>query len=196
MNEELLQKAMQMFEGKTPEKWNAFLELVNRNGEIQNRWWQRLQTEVYQREAHAGHPDWEIRKWGNWDLKWFIKGDNENSLMIHFWGDCLRVFSNAGYLDATKVSDLIKDKRFDIIKTCLDRIDGSDWATIGWEHRNFSFDCIYDGKFPNHQTLSWYAGNRTDEFADQLITKIRKFQTPEITALFKEINEKCRKDTP
>ncbi|MFH6992416.1 hypothetical protein [Flavobacterium sp. FlaQc-48] len=44
------------------------------------------------------------------------------------------------------------------------------------------------------RTLSWYAGNKTEEFADQLIAKVRKFQTPEITELFKEINGKCKKE--
>ena len=58
MNEELVQKAMQMFD--TSEKWSAFIELMNKNGEIQNRWWQKLQKEVYQREQTDGMTDWNI----------------------------------------------------------------------------------------------------------------------------------------
>ena len=42
--------------------------------------------------------------------------------------------------------------------------------------------------------LSWYAGNRTRDFADQIKAKVRKFQTPEITKLFQEINRKCKVD--
>ena len=192
MNEELIQKAMAMF--NTPEKWVAFTDLVDKQNVFQERWWKNLQAEVYQRETQTGNPDWDIKIWGNWDIKWFIRGENENSLAIHFWADFFRIFSNYGFLDTEKVNKLIEDQRFNIIKTSFDRIDGSDWATIGWEIRNFSFGTDYDGKFPHHRILSWYAGNRTKEFADQLIAKVRKFQTPEITALFKEINKECIKN--
>jgi len=201
MTEELIVKAKEMFEGETPEKWFAFLELTNKSQEIQNRWWQKLQTEVFNRERkfHEDNPkwDWDIKIWNFWDIKWFIKGESENerALIIHFWGDAFRIFcgDGNGSLDVEKVNELLKETKFDIIKNSIDKIYASNAQTIGWEHRNFSFNCIYDGRFPNHQTLSWYAGNKTNDFADQLIAKVRKFQTPEITALFKEINEKCRK---
>jgi len=192
MNEELLQKAMQMFD--TPEKWNAFCELMNRNGEIQNRWWKNLQTEIYQRELSTGNPDWDIKIWNFIEIKWFMRGENESSLLIYFRADGLRIYFNNNYLDVDKVNDLIKDQRFNIIKTCLE-FDGSDSNTICWEERRFYFgNDTYKGKFRDDRTLAWYAGNRTKEFADQVIEKVRKIQIPEITALFKEINEKCRKD--
>ena len=191
MNEELLQKAMQLFD--TAEKWNAFCELMNRNGNIQNRWWKKLQTEVYKREQISGMPDWNICIWNNWDIMWYLKGETDKTICVHFWGDTFRVFYGYGDLDINKVNELLKVTKFDVIKSCIDRIDGSDSQTICWEHRNFSFDTPYDTCFPDARTLSWYAGNETEKFADQLIAKVRKFQTPEITALFKEIDENCRK---
>ena len=191
MNEELIQKAMQMFD--TSDKWSAFIELINKNGEIQNRWWKKLQTEVYQREQTDGISDWDIAIWNNWDIMWYIKGETNKTIAVHFYGDMFRVFYNFGDLDTEKVNELLKNPKFDIIKTCFDRIDGTAWDTIGYEFKNFSFGTLYDTRFPDHRILSWYAGNETKKFADQLIAKVRKFQTPEITALFKEINEKCRK---
>ena len=133
MNEELLQQAMLLFD--TAEKWNAFVELLNRNGEIQNRWWKSLQSTVYQRELKESNPDWDIYIWNNWDIKWFIKGESPNSLVIHFWGDTFRVFSNSGALEFNKVNELIKDPRFDCIRNAFDRIDGTNHETIAWEHR-------------------------------------------------------------
>lgn len=191
MNEELLIKAMTLFD--TPEKWNAFCELMNRNEAIQDKWWKKLQEEVYQREMKNPNPDWDIYIWNNWDIKWFIKGESNNSLAVHFWGDALRVFQNFGDLNIEKVKELLKNPKFDAIKNCFDRIDGSNDETIAWEHRNFSFGTPFDGKFPDARTLAWYAGNETEEFANQLIRKVRKFQTPEITELFKEINNKCKR---
>jgi hypothetical protein len=191
MNEELLQKAMLLFD--TAEKWNAFVELANKKDEIQNRWWKSLQNAVYQHELRELNPNWGITIWNNWEIKWFIKGESPNSLIIHFCGEYFRVFSNAGALDINKVNELIKDPRFDCIRNAFDRIDGTNHETLAWEYRNFSFSTIFDCKFPDHRTLSWYAGNRTEEFADQIIRKVRKLQTPEITELFREINHKCRK---
>ena len=191
MNEELLQKAMQLFD--TAEKWNSFCELMGRKDDMQKRWWKKLQTEVYQREQKNGICDWDIFIENQWDIRWFIKGETRNTICVHFWADRFRVFYNYGDLDKDKVFELLKDPKFDIIKSCIDRIEGSDNETICWEERNFAFGTSYDNCFPDRQTLSWYAGNETEKFADQLIAKVRKFQTPEITALFKEINEKCRK---
>jgi hypothetical protein len=195
MNEELLLAAMRLFD--TPEKWNAFCELMNKNGEIQNRWWRKLQTEVYQRESGKQNLDWDIMIWGNWDIKWFIRGselisNQYRSLVIHFWCDGFRVYY--GGLDIDKVNELLENPKFGIIKSCFDNIEGSDSEKIGWEYRNFSFGSVFDGKFPDARSLSWYAGNETEKFADQLIQKVKKFQTQEITALFKEINEKCKRD--
>ncbi|MDR0834369.1 MAG: hypothetical protein LBN93_09360 [Candidatus Symbiothrix sp.] len=192
MNEELLSKAMALFD--TPEKWNAFCELLNRRDDIQNRWWRKLQQEVYRRELTTNNPDWDIYIWNNWDIRWYLKEFGQNSLCVHFWGDAFRVFLNYGNLDISKCKELLKDSKFDAIRNCFDRIDYSNDETIGQADRNFSFGTIYDGKFPDARTLSWYAGNRTEEFADQLIAKVWKFQTTEITALFKEINEKCKKE--
>ena len=191
MNEELLLQTMRIFD--TPEKWNAFCELKNQADNIQNRWWKKLQIEVNRRFIDESNSDWDIATWNNWDIKWYIKGESNKTLAVHFWGDGFRVFYNFGDLDKEKVTNLIKENRFNAIKLCLDRIDGSNDETIGWEHRNFHFGTDMDGYFPNATSLAWYAGNRTEDFATQILNKMKKFQNPEIVNLFKEINIKCKK---
>jgi len=209
MNEELLKKAMDLFD--TPEKWNAFLELcklVDKDkGILPPLWWKKLQTEVYNRELrYLSHemPDWDIYVWGHWDIKWFIRGEDEkkigsySSLLIHFYAwlnGTIRVTYDK--LNVDKVNKLINNNpRFDVIKTCFDRndfdTDKFNANTIAIEKGNFVFESPFDRNFPDSQILCWYAGNRTKEFADQIIAKVRKFQTQEITDLFKEINKNCR----
>lgn len=193
MNEELLRQTMDLFD--KPEKWMAFWELHKKADDIRSRFWKRLQSEVYNRELKNANPDWDIYIWSPsipWDIMWYIKGESNRSICVHFWGDGFRVHSNYGDLDVTKVSTLIKEPRFDILLSCFDRIDGRDEKSIGMESGNFRFGSESDGNFTSEQ-LAWYAGNKTEEFADQIIAKVRKFQTPEITALFKEINAKCKK---
>lgn len=191
MNEELVLNAMKLFD--TPDKWHSFIELVSITDTMQNKWWKKLQTEVNQRELNNSDKEWSILTWSDSDIRWYLREGGQKSLAVHFWRDSLRVFSNYGTLDFNKVNQLIKDPKFDIIKRVFDRLDGSNDQTIGWETKNFYFNSEFDGRFPDARTLAWYAGNRTSDFADQLINKVRKFQTPEITALFREINQTCKK---
>lgn len=191
MNEELLKQAMSLFD--SIDKWAAFIELINKNGDIQNRWRKKLKQEVVNRERFELGNEWDISIDSNGDfITWFIRDATINSINIGYADNHLRVFYEK--LDTEKVNELIKNPRFDKIKQCFDRIDGQDNATIAWETNNFYFDTPYDGNFSDTRLLAWFAGNRTEEFADQLINKVRKFQTPEITELFREINLKCKKD--
>jgi len=178
----------------TPEKWNAFVELVNKKEEIEKRWWRKLIETVYIREINEKNPDWDVMCDKNWtNIRWLIKDEKVGSLLIYFCQDYLSVTYDCNFLNEKEVNKLLFDKhKFEIIKTCFDRIDVSNDETIELqEYHNFTFGSTYDGKIPI-DTLLWYAGNRTDEFADQLIKKVRKFQKDEITVLFKEINERCR----
>jgi len=205
MNEKLIQKAMEMFDNadNTAKKWDAFLELVKLKEDIQDRWWLKLIDAVYKHELNEGSPDWvaekiekEIKEKDknkntvHWVIKWFIKGESDGSLEVCFDKGTLKIAYDCNYLNEKKIEDLFKED-FDIIKSCFDRVDENETDTIDWwENYNFYFGSHFDGKIPV-ETLAWYAGNRTDEFVKQLIAKVRKFQTDEITALFKEINKKC-----
>ena len=191
MNNELLFQAMELF--NTSDKWSAFVELASKTEEIERIWWGKLRRELLEIESEKGNPDWTTHIWGEpWDIGWYINGEPDNSIAIHFWKDSLRVVAYSK-IDNDKLNNLFnRDERFSAIKRCFERLDGSNQDIIGWEDRNFSFDSIND--FPaGSSKLSWYAGNETSDFANQIIRKVRKFQTPEITALFKEIIEKCSK---
>ena len=82
MNEELLIHVMNLFDKS--EKWHSFWELTKYQDEIQRRWWKKLQQEVYQREMINGNPNWDIYAWNAWDIKWFIRGENEKSVNSTF----------------------------------------------------------------------------------------------------------------
>ena len=196
MNEELILAGLNLFD--SADKWSSFLELVEMSDEIQERWWQKLQSELYQRELKNPTPGWDIYVWDISDIMWFIKGQTFDTLAIHFNKEYLSL-SSYNDLDVDIVKELLENSKFDILRSCFDRIDADD-ETYGEEYKiasergNFYFDSIYDGQFENQDMLSWSAGNRTREFADQIIAKVRKFQTPEITKLFQEINRKCKVD--
>ena len=181
----MLEKAIQLFD--TPEKWDAFCELCNSREEIEKRWWIKLLNEIEKRERKSGMPDWDICVKDE-NIWWYIKGENDDTLLINFWKEDTRVYFDEG-LSPKKVKDFLKNPKFEVIKNCFDRNEGSDnEEVICLEKHNFSF-----GDNVSEQTLLWFSGNKTEELADQIIAKVRKFQTHEITALFKEIIKNCRK---
>lgn len=193
MKEELLKEAMALFD--SPKKWDAFLTLSEQREPIQNQWWRRLQTELYQRSMYDPHSEWEVYKWNDWDIEWYVKGYPSSSLYIHLWGQAFRVVAG-NYLDAAKVATLTAEPRFDAIRKAFDRIDGTSATELAFERKNFSFGAPEDGSFEDVRLLAWYAGNRTCEFADQVMRKVDRLRTPEITALFREINDRCKKEDP
>ncbi|KAA6326573.1 hypothetical protein EZS27_024337 [termite gut metagenome] len=192
MNNALLQQTIDSF--GTLKKWSALVELINNNNEIQERWWKKLQQEVSQREIKELDANWTFKLFNPCYIQWYIKGEKDNTLIIYWGRDVLKV-NILGALDAAKVNKLIKEKgsQFDIIKQSFNKIDGWDARTIAQENGDFNFDFIHDGKFTNIGILAWYAGNKTEKLASQLINKVRKLQTTEITKLFKEINAECTK---
>lgn len=189
MNYDLLLEASKLFE--IPEKWNAFNELSNNKNRLMDFWWRKLQKEVQTRELQYGHADWSFYAWNSWDMMWFVRGDKNDSFAVHYWGKTLRVCGYGG-INQGLLRNLLKEYRFDIIRRAFDRIDGENNDSYALEEGNFHFGTTSDGNFSNVEELSWYAGNETSKYADQLIEKVRKFQTPEILELFKEINKECR----
>jgi len=185
MNDELLKKAAELFD--TPDKWNAFCELCRRKCEIENYWWRKLHQKIVQLEKENGMPDWDICV-NDENIWWYIKGENDDTLLINFWKEDTRVYYEDG-LNSNEVKKYLKNPKIEAIKNCFDRNEGSDEKeVICLEKHNSSF-----GDKVSEQTFLWFSGNKTEELADQIIAKVRKFQTPEITALFKEIIKNCRK---
>ena len=62
----------------------------------------------------------------------------------------------------------------------------------------FKFNYLFEGELSNGNLnidkLAWYANYKTEELANQIITKVNKFiKNPEITEMFREINELSKK---
>lgn len=189
MNDDLLLEASKLFD--VSDKWKAFNELANNRGSLMNFWWKKLQREVQTRELKDGLPDWDFYAWNEWDMMWFVKGAGNNTFAVHYWGKTLRVCGFGG-INQERLRNLLEESKFDIIRRAFDRIDGQDSHIFAWEEGNFNFGTASDGNFSIVEELAWYAGNETCRYADQLIAKVRKFQTAEILELFKEINKECR----
>lgn len=199
MNEKMILAAINLFDSE--EKWESFVELVNIvDDDIIERWWKKLQTEIYQQEkVNNTSVDWKISMWKNKDIigvSWYVNKETDKTFTVSF--DSGLLYLQAGQkLDIDKVKKLMENSKFDSLENCFDRIDGNyktdriNNGIFSWEEGNFHFGSIYDGRF-DESLLSWYAGNRTEDFTKQVIAKVRKFQTPEITELFKEINRRCK----
>ena len=66
------------------------------------------------------------------------------------------------------------------------------------ECRNYVFGSPYDYNFDNSHVdkLAWFAGNETQNFAEQIIKKVEKFRKDaNLTRLLYEVNNKAKMQT-
>ncbi|GIJ93193.1 hypothetical protein [Capnocytophaga stomatis] len=187
MNNNTLKEAAELF--NTTEKWNAFVELVNQQDNLKNMWWNELQENVYNRGTA---PDWTVYKYhGIEKIIWYVSDaqQGQSSTSIYFDGEhiCIYFYSGVNPEEAQKLIEKNKE-RFQIIFDQFDNVEKGGKYLL-WEKFKFR-----DGNkdILGADKLAWYAGNRTEEFANQLVERIQKLQTTEITNLFREINENCK----
>ena len=189
MNQELLKQAKAMFD--SPEKWNAFLELVCQKDEIRNQWYQKLKEEANKKFSTDEFVEgWVFNSWGVWDLHWYQKehGDKSIGLLIGWWGE-MTLYCNSDFYDTVKIHDLLRTERFAPLLSCFNRIDRFyEGGRLAIEMRNFSFGSPHDTKFDTDR-LSWYAGNQTDDFLNQLVEKVNRYRkNEEMNSLLHELN--------
>lgn len=189
MNQELLKKAKAMFD--SPEKWNAFLELVWQKDEIRNQWFIKLKEETAKKFATDEFVEgWVFNTWGVWDMHWYQKdhGDKSISLLLGWWGE-MTLNCNSDHYDTIKIQELLRTEKFAPLLTCFSRIDRHfEGGRIAIEMRNFSFGSAYDTKF-NTDKMGWYAGNRTEDFVKQIADKVNKYRKDEkMNSLLHELN--------
>ncbi|MDD2987272.1 hypothetical protein [Flavobacterium sp.] len=189
MNQELLKQAKAMFD--SPEKWNAFLELVWQKDEIRNQWFLKLKEEANKKFSTEEFVEgWVFNSWGVWDLHWYQKehGDKSIGLLIGWWGE-MTLYCNGEFYDTVKIHDLLRSERFAPLLSCFNRIDRFyEGGRLAIETRNFSFDSPHDTKF-DADRLGWYAGNRTEDFLNQIAAKVNRYRKDEeMNSLLHELN--------
>lgn len=190
MNQELLKQTKALFD--SPEKWNAFLELVWQKDEIRNQWFIKLKEEANKKFTTDEFVDgWVFNSWGVCDMHWYQKehGDKSISLFLGWLGE-LTLHCNSDFYDIAKINDLLRTERFSPLLSCLNRIDRFfEGGRFAIEIRNFSFGSPYDTKF-DADRLAWFAGNQTDIFLNQIIDKVNKLRKDEkMNILLDELNK-------
>jgi hypothetical protein len=119
----------------------------------------------------------------------YFKSD---SLSITFAWNCQLVLylENQTRFNSNLITQELQNPEFTPISLAFDRIDRRYEPQCKLlECRNFQFDSPSDGDVSEHM-LPWYAGNKTKEFADQIIKKVERFtQNDEVTKLIYKLNE-------
>ena len=109
MNQELLNQTKAMFD--SPEKWNAFLELVGQKDSIRNSWFLNLKEDITTTfiSPDSKTEDWDIKIRGYFSYQWFLKAYGENSISIWIEDGILSLFASDAH-DIDEVYKLIKNK--------------------------------------------------------------------------------------
>ncbi|MCU0440598.1 MAG: hypothetical protein MUC49_22105 [Raineya sp.] len=200
MQKELLNQALQIFD--TSEKWNAFVELANQKDVMKWHYFQKLKQPLLNYFNANPVEGWICEPWGdpNYDLRWYLKdfGKNSISLAVGWFFQFVLHVGDTNTFDTKKVDDLLKSD-YSILLSSFDRVDKQ------FEHhlkvvevRNYSFNSPYDTNFDDSQVdkLAWFAGNETEKFTKQIISKVERFrQNKDLTKMLYDLNAKTKIQT-
>jgi hypothetical protein len=197
MNEEILAQAMALFD--TPEKWNAFLELSYNRDLLRDRWYGCLLQKIIElSNITPNYELWGVIKIDNWGVSWYLNEFNWNSVVIHSWaGYNVRIWLRVSEDKRKNIYELLNTDKFIPLFSCFDKIRTrnifpNEFPIEG--HISFDFQSNFEGDWTrNALKFSWYAGNETEKVANQILNKINRFRTPEITELLIELNKECVK---
>jgi hypothetical protein len=143
--------------------------------------------------------------WGNWhcEYRWYLTEFSANtqwgtdSFCLHLDQNALHLWANPDFFDVAKISEFLQTPEYAPIIAAFDNPHESHISELNnlskiVERGNFHFGDPDDGHL-SPDKFAWYAHYRTDEVVEQIFAKINRFRTPEITALFEEINRKTKK---
>jgi len=189
MSKELLQQTAGLFElPKSPEKWNAYLELTAQKEQIKNLWLNKLKSELIRYFSTNIEEGW---KWNENKMNWYLAEFGTESLAI--WLENYTKFSlwvNNDKFKNDEITELMQTEKYSTLLSAFSRIDkrfeGS-YQVI--ENGNFTFGSEHDGEF-GIDHLAWFAGNETENLSIQIIEKVDKIRKDK--NLTKLLGDLCR----
>ena len=193
MQTEEINQAVHLFD--TPEKWSAFLALADQTENLRRAMYRTafLRISSYFLKEHQAI-GWSFKPMDPNELHmmWYLTQCGEFSvcLVLAWKGELvLEVRGGNNYHSISKTIELLQDPKYGALLACFDRIDeGPREHFMAREKFNFSFGSPSDTRF-GPLRLAWYAQFETEALLQQIIAKIVKFQTPEMTLLLAELNE-------
>jgi len=196
MNQELLTHAIKMFDSF--DKWNSFIELSNLRGEIRVRYFEKLKIGLNKHFINDTNDFWSFKPIINEQYRWHLKAFGAESICLLWRVQDLILWCNPAIVNAQLAKDLLNTPEFNSLFNCFDNTDTLSNPNLHHfceeKHRyTFGESLSYSGPDEeNHEKLSWFAGNRTQEMVDQISEKVNRFRTPANTELLTELNKRCK----
>lgn len=197
MTPELLTQATNIFDSY--DKWNAFIELSNVRNLIKDRYFEELKLGLSKHFINDVRQDWLFRPDHQYQYRWYLKDYGAESICILMNINHIYLWCNPQLFDANLIKEYLNSPEYLSIFSCFDFTDTLSSPNLHHfceeRHRfNFNDSTSYPTNNEiNHDKLSWFAGNKTEEMVQQIAVKINRFRTPEISKLLLELNQKCKK---
>lgn len=197
MQTEEINQAVQLFD--TPEKWTAFLALTSQKESLRQAMYRTAFVRIssYFLKEHKAE-GWSFKPLDPDELAmvWYLTQYGEFSVcLVMAWkGELvLEVRGGDRHNKVDEAAKLIADPKYSVLLSCFERIDkGVEGHFLAREKYNFSFGTPSDTRFGPFR-LAWHAQFETEQLLEQIVAKVARFQTPEMTALLGEFNQLTRK---
>lgn len=193
MQKELLNHALSLFD--TPDKWDAFADLANQKEAIKGIYFKKVKPLLLKHFNENPVQGWVCEPWGDasCDLRWYLSdcGKDSLSLAVGWRFHFVLHLQDTNSFNTTKVDDLLRNE-CSLLLAAFDRVDRQFETQLkAVEVRNYTFGSAFDGCFEDTQIdkFAWFAGNKSQELADQIIQKVEKFRKNEkLTEMLRSIN--------
>ncbi|GAA4361812.1 hypothetical protein GCM10023185_29100 [Hymenobacter saemangeumensis] len=192
-----IRQSVQLFDSS--DKWLAFVELAQEKESLEKAMhrtaYDRLKSYFLKSPCAAG---WTYKPIDNDEqmMLWYLTEHHENSICIVFgWRGQFWMEARGGetYNNLDRAVELLKEPKFANLLTAFERVDqGVNGVYLANEAFNFSFGTPFDTRF-TATALAWHAQFETEKFLEQVVAKVARFQTPEMTDLLNELNQLTRK---
>lgn len=208
MQNELLQKSINLFSNENPDKWNAFLDFISLKDEIINHWYDVLDKKIKNYFENEEIKDWSYKYYNKKQHTWFLENfktcpepGQSLCLWLEFTNNILQfsLYVNDNFFDSKEIDNFIKLqkyepllKAFKIDEKHIDEEPLNGYKLIDY-WKIFKFETTYNNNY-DIEHLAWFAGNKTEELVNQIAEKVNIFRKDEnITKLLYELNNSTKR---
>ncbi len=180
---ELIKKSTELF--KSDDDWNAFIELSNLKDRIVKEWYSILEDEID--KSVKLQNGWKFRRHSDFSFQWYLD-DATDGMSLWLEGADFSLWANGLLYNIENIREALLRPEFNNIRNGISTPDVKfDNNYFFREIGRFRFDNIAISKFDRYQ-ISWFAGNKSEEFAQQLAQKLAPFMDKDATMNILKLN--------
>ena len=180
------------------DKWESFLELIDKKSELEIFWYQKFNKLALDNELKI--PGW-IRNSNGSHLYWKLENSNLNDRSLSIWFENAKngefeisLWASKENYNIEKLNNQLKDDiKFNSIKEIFNLKGEIDSSYNNEYIFKLKPTFYFENTIANNSNIYWYLGNKFQEIYLQLHDVVQKIASEQNTKLLEELHINCLK---